>query len=304
MDTRRDGAQAAQVHPTPSATPSATSAASLAHWSEAGRRGMEAFYALATEDYRQLAAARDWAGAFGELAGGRDRVTLLDVACGSGKFPTALLATDGVAALAGELTVETDLLDPSRFSLDEARGTLAPPFVHAADHECTLQDLDVRPGGWDLVWSTHGLYALAPDEVAAGMARFVDAIAPGGLGVVAQATRASHYLLVDAAFRRSFDPEGRRVAYTSAEQVVAALADLPVEVEEQLLSYRTSVARDDRATAEGFLQRCVFDDSVPLADMEADPVLGAYLQSCVEGDRWVFDHLVSLVTVRRAEVSA
>ena len=312
MDTAPPLAQAALVHPaststsppTPSATPSATSQASLAHWSEAGRRGMEAFYALATEDYRQLAAARDWAGTFRDLAAGRDRITLLDVACGSGKFPTALLATPDVAALAGELVVQTDLLDPSRFSLDEARGTLAPPFEGAADHECTLQDLEVRPGGWDLVWSTHGLYALAPDEVAAGMARFVEAMAPDGLGVVAQATTASHYLVVDDAFRRSFDPDGVRVPYTSAEQVVAALADLPVTVDQQLLTYRTSVARDDRGTAEGFLQRCVFDDSVSLEAMEADPVLGAYLDSCVEGDRWVFDHQVALITVRRAEVSA
>ena len=287
--------------PAPTSAPSsATSAASLAHWSEAGRRGMEAFYALATEDYRQLAAARDWAGTFRDLAAGRDRLTLLDVACGSGKFPTALLATPAVAALAGELVVETDLLDPSRFSLDEARGTLAPPFVGAADHECTVQDLVVRPGGWDLVWSTHGLYALAPDEVGPGMARFVEAIAPGGLGVVAQATTASHYLVVDEAFRGSFDPDGVRVPYTSAEQVVAALADLPVTVSEELLTYRTSVALDDRATAEGFLQRCVFDDSVSLEAMEADPVLGGYLASCVEDSRWVFDHAVSLITVRHA----
>ena len=75
-------------------------------------------------------------------------------------------------------------------------------------------------------------------------------------------------------------------------------------VTDDLLTYRTSVARDDRATAEGFLQRCVFDDSVSLTAMEADPVLGAYLDSCVEGDRWVFDHQVALITVRRAEVSA
>ncbi len=292
------------MHPAPTTGPpaptSATSAASLAHWSEAGRRGMEAFYALATEDYRQLAAARDWAGTFRDLAAGRDRLTLLDVACGSGKFPTALLATPDVAALAGELVVQTDLLDPSRFSLEEARGTLAPPFVGAADHECTVQDLVVVPGGWDLVWSTHGLYALAPDEVEAGMARFVEAIAPGGLGVVAQATTASHYLVVDEAFRRSFDPDGVRVPYTSAEQVRDALAGLPVTVAEELLTYRTSVALDDRATAEGFLQRCVFDDSVSLEAMQADPVLGGYLASCVEGGRWVFDHAVSLLTVRHA----
>ena len=283
--------------PAPDTTLNPTSQASLAHWSEAGRRGMEAFYALATEDYRQLAGARDWAGTLTGLAAGGDTVSVLDVACGSGKFPAALLATPEVAALAGRLTVETDLLDPSSFSLAEARGKLAPPFVGAADHECTLQDLVVRPGGWDLVWSTHGLYALAPEDVAAGMTRFVEAIAPGGLGVVAQATSASHYLVVDEAFRRSFDPQGLRTPYTSAEQVVAALADLPVTVDQQLLTYRTSVALDDRETAEGFLQRCVFDDSVSLDQMTADPVVGAYLSSCESEGRWVFDHQVALITV-------
>ncbi|MDP9168277.1 MAG: hypothetical protein M3O32_19770, partial [Actinomycetota bacterium] len=68
-----------------------TAQRSLDHWSEAGRLEMEAFYALATEDYRQLAAARDWdADLTGHAVDGR--VRLLDVACGSGKFPTALLA--------------------------------------------------------------------------------------------------------------------------------------------------------------------------------------------------------------------
>lgn len=281
-------------------TPTDTVAASLAHWSEAGRRGMEAFYALATEDYRQLAAARDWAGTLADLAAGSDTVRLLDVACGSGKFPTALLATPAVADLAGRLTVETDLLDPSRFSLEEARGVLALPFVGSADHECTLQDLVVRDGGWDLVWSTHGLYALPQADLAAGMTRFVEAIAPGGLGAVAQATSASHYLVVDEAFRQSFDPDGVRTPYTSAEQVRDALQALPVTVTEELLTYRTSVAQDDRATAEGFLQRCVFDDSVSLEQLLADPVVGGYLASCAEDGRWVFDHQVALLTVRHA----
>ena len=33
---------------------------SCEHWSEAGRAEMEAFYALATVDYRHLAEALDW----------------------------------------------------------------------------------------------------------------------------------------------------------------------------------------------------------------------------------------------------
>ena len=65
-----------------------TAERSLEHWSEAGRTGMEAFYALATEDYHQLALAADWPALLAAHA--HDGWSLLDVACGSGKFPTAL----------------------------------------------------------------------------------------------------------------------------------------------------------------------------------------------------------------------
>ena len=61
-----------------------TAQRSLEHWSEQGRREMEKFYALATEDYRQLALAADWAALLGKCA--HQGWSLLDVACGSGKF--------------------------------------------------------------------------------------------------------------------------------------------------------------------------------------------------------------------------
>ena len=44
---------------------------SCAHWSEAGRAEMEAFYALATEDYRQLARAVSWRAVFHDLLAAR-----------------------------------------------------------------------------------------------------------------------------------------------------------------------------------------------------------------------------------------
>lgn len=267
---------------------------SLQHWSEAGRAGMDAFYTLATEDYRQLALALDWPAVLTAVAAGRERIRLLDVACGSGKFPAALLEHGGLAAFP---TLETDLLDPAAFSLAEARRQLRPPFVGAADHECTLQDLDVPPGSYDVLWSTHGLYALPAADVVTGMQRFVTALDPvGGFGAVAQATARSHYLVFDDVFRRSFD-DGTRTAYTGAEQVVAALDALGVPHAGPTLHYETSVAVEDRAVAEGFLQRCAFDDSVSLERMLADEGVGGYLRSCERDGRWVFRHEVRLITL-------
>src|SRR5206468_4319878 len=84
--------------------PVTTEQRSLAHWAEDGRAGMEAFYALAIEDYRRMVAARDWAVDLrGHAVDGRVRI--LDVACGSGKFP-AELTRRGLAEAVGGTRVE------------------------------------------------------------------------------------------------------------------------------------------------------------------------------------------------------
>ena len=262
-----------------------TAARSLAHWSEAGRAEMEAFYALATEDYRQLALAADWPALLAARA--REGWRLLDVACGSGKFPRALATHTDLSALPA---LAYDLLDPSQFSVREAAAQLEPPFVPAAELVLPLQELSPDAGPYDVVWATHALYALPPAELPDAARRLVGALRPGGLGFVAHATARSHYLAFYDAYRA-----GVRDAtpYTSAEQVREALETAGAEVRTELVTYRSGT--DDRATAEGFLQRCAFDDSVTLEQMQEAPVLGDYLAGCRDGEHWSFSHEVALL---------
>ena len=266
-------------------TRSDTAARSLDHWSEHGRAEMESFYALATEDYRQLALAADWPALLAARA--NDSWRLLDVACGSGKFPTALVRHTDLSALPA---LPVDLLDPSAFSVAEAKAALTRPFVPGREWVVTLQDLPTDAGLYDVVWATHALYAVPPTELAACADRFVGALAPGGLGVVAQATASSHYLAFYDAYRAGI---AEATPYTSAEQVRDALRAAGADVREQRLSYTTGTS--DRRIAEGFLQRCAFDDTVSLEQMLTAPVLGEYLDSCRSGETWTFEHEVLLL---------
>jgi SAM-dependent methyltransferase len=267
---------------------------SLQHWSEDGRRTMDAFYVLATQDYRELVAARDWAA---ELrARSRDgRLRLLDVACGSGKFPSALLAA-GLPDTLADVRIEVDLLDPSAFSLAEARQVLHPPFVARDDLQIGLEHLDVTDRADDVAWATHALYALPPELLGDGLARMDATLRPGGWGVIAHATSRSHYLAVYEAYRASHAPQA--TPYTTAEEVADRLRGVGIEPEVQVLRYRTGT--DDPAVAEGFLQRCLFDDGISLATMLApgptSDALAGYLDSCRDGDGWHFDHEVHLLS--------
>ena len=279
-----------------------TAARSLAHWSEEGRAEMDAFYALARRDYERLARGfvdhTQW---LRRVANGRPRITLLDVACGSGKFPEALLEFGGVGDLAGELQIDYDLLDPSAFSLAEAARALAPPFVEAARHETIVEDLDAGVGPFDVVWATHALYALDPDAVRAAAVRMLAALAPGGALLIGQGSREGHYLR----FYRYFLDDlhaGEGTMYAASEDLAQALRAEGAEPQVVRLAYDQTIALDDIATVEGYLQRCAFDDSVSLDQMLAAPHLGPYLRGCrdeAEGV-WRFHQEVDVLLLGRA----
>ena len=65
---------------------------SCEHWSEKYLEEMRSFYKLANLDYIELANSLNWGEVFFEIKRklGTREVKILDVACGSGMFPTAL----------------------------------------------------------------------------------------------------------------------------------------------------------------------------------------------------------------------
>ena len=272
-------------------------ARSSAHWSEDRRTEMDAFYRLATDDYRHLAQARDWAGWLENAqkqAEGRS-LRLLDVACGSGKFPNALVQHAGIGDI-GLRPVATDLLDPSAFSIAEARAALPAPFVPAAEHETTLQDFVPPAEGFDIVWATHALYAVPENELPAAAARFRAAVGTSGRGVIAHSAAAGHYIEFHRRFLSAFGAVGT-VPYISAEQLAEALRTAGATVTVSEVRYDTEAGLDDTAAVEGYLQRCVFDDTVSLAQMLSAPELADYLSECRKDDGWRFPQLVYLIDV-------
>ena len=288
---------------------------SCEHWSDTGRDEMEAFYELARIDYRHLAEAYDWADAFQSLAGRKNGARLVDIACGSGKFPQALLNYAGVADLArsGDFTLDYDLLDPSPFSLREARQALAAPFRPGLEFCCTLQDWDEQPGRYDIAWATHALYCVPVEELEQALARMCSALSRDGFGFVAQGLRDGHYVGFYDHYRASlFDGQG--TPYSDGAQVEAALRNLGMQVRTRVLDYTTVVPTDRPELLESYLQRCAFDDTFSLDEMLRREPLAGYLSSChdlVSGEyrfpqrvgMTLFSHTQGGLTLRDASAS-
>ncbi|MEL6279990.1 MAG: class I SAM-dependent methyltransferase [Pseudomonadota bacterium] len=270
---------------------------SCAHWSEAKRREMEDFYALATADYRHLAEAFDWRAWLErrQREVGERWLRLLDIACGSGKFPAALIRHADVAA-ASVKPIDYALLDPSGFSIREARRALDLPFVAGPEYEIPLQELSCAAGGFDIVWATHALYALPREELDLSLARFTEALR-GGCGMIAHACSDAHYVRFHQAYLEAFK-DGVGATFTTAEEIVAALERLGVDVEATDLHYETVASEAAEGHVEGFLQRCVFDDAVGLQDLLAREPTARYLSACFSAGAWRFPQRVKLIFLR------
>jgi SAM-dependent methyltransferase len=277
---------------------SVTFARSCAHWSEAKRSEMEAFYALATADYRVLAEAIDWRAWLEERqrAVGDRPLRLLDVACGSGKFPAALARHAGVGAAAVR-PVSYALLDPSPFSIAEARAALPHPFAPAEAYGVTLQELACPRGAFDIAWATHALYAIPPEDLELAAGRFLHALGAAGVGVIAHSAAAGHYIRFHAGFLQAFGGDPAQL-YSSAEQVRAALEAHGACVEVREIAYVNGAPASAMAEVEGFLQRCAFDDRFTLAQMRAAEPLAGYLADCLVDGHWRFPQRVHLMIVR------
>ncbi|MBA2514664.1 MAG: class I SAM-dependent methyltransferase [Solirubrobacterales bacterium] len=254
---------------------------------------MRAFYAFAQLDYELLAEGANWGSTLSSAharALDPGPLRLLDVACGSGRFPSTLLERADLSPLDGP-GVAYDLLDPSPFSLAEAAGHLRAPFRPARHFETTLEDLDPAAGPWDVVWATHALYALRPAALAAAAERFVAGLAPSGLGFLAQGAHDGHYLTVYRAFLDGMRG-GDGTPYLSGEEVADALRavaePLGWNASQQMLVYEHVVGFDEPELLEGYLRRCLFDDEPTLDDMLAAPVLGPYLAGCRDDDAAVY----------------
>lgn len=268
---------------------------SCAHWSEARRREMDHFYALASIDYRHLAEAFDWKSWLESRQAdvGDRQLKLLDVACGSGKFPVALSQYADLASSSIK-PIDYALLDPSAFSIAEARQALPEPFEAGAEYETTLQSFTCPESAFDVVWATHALYAIPEAELMGGLSRFLTAL--GGCGFIAHASAAAHYLRFYKFYLQGFK-NGEGVPYSSAEQIMATLDRLGVRYDAREIVYENGAADDAVEQIEGYLQRCIFDDTIDLAQMIKNPVTGPFLRSCHQNGRWRFSQRVMMIFI-------
>jgi hypothetical protein len=282
----------------PAATDADTFDRSCAHWSADGRDGMDNFYTYATVDYRHLAGLIDWPALLASLSKQTGALQLADLACGSGKFPAALMEHTTLPELMNaegkSIQVLYDLLDPSIFAIEEAAAVLNAPFVERDHYCCRLQDWQPKPSTYDLSWATHALYCVPAEEMSECMSIVKDAMNADGIGIVAQSNRSGHYIRFYEHFLESIHG-GKGTRFSASEDVDQAAENVGFERQRRTLNYETVIDENDRQALESYLQRCAFDDSISLDQMLNSGSLGQYLASTKKQGAYRFQQSVDVL---------
>lgn len=282
----------------PAANDADTFERSCAHWSADGREGMDNFYTYATIDYAYLARLIDWPALLTTLSKATGVLQLADLACGSGKFPAALLEHSQISALINQgdksTQLQYDLLDPSPFAIKEAAAVLKPPFVERDHYCCRLQDWQPKPGCYDLAWATHALYCVPADEMNECISIVRESMKRDGIGIVAQSNRSGHYIRFYELFLESMR-DGKGTRFSAAEDIDQAVTDADFERQTRTLNYETVIDENDHQALESYLQRCAFDDSISLDEMLSSGSIGKYLASCKREQAYRFQQSVDVI---------
>ena len=268
---------------------------SCEHWSEKYVEEMHYFYKLANLDYAKLANSLKWADIFLRMRGklGTESLKILDVACGSGMFPSAL---QSVLSEKDKLaTIDYALLDPSKFAIDETKKKLRPPFRLSKEFNTTLQEFNCSDL-FHISWAIHALYAVPKNELKVSLEKFYSSFKE--IGFIAHACSDAHYINFYNLYIQDCH-NGKLPAFCSAEDILEILGLLEIKYDVQYIEYVNVAEYYDILTVEAYLQRCLFDDTISLGDMRGYDLIGHYLDSCSSTGKWLFPQRVALVELKK-----
>jgi SAM-dependent methyltransferase len=241
----------------------------------------EAWFRIVEEDYTQLIRAINWEEVFQKH---RTDFQVLDVGCGTGRFPTMLQPQ-----LPDTIRIHYDYLDPSHYCLTTCQEALKPPFLPRHAWQTTLEHSHevLPPETYDLAWAIQSLYCLEPAHLRTALQQLMQALHPSrGTACLVLAKREAFFPKVHQVF---FDhcTEHTPQPYLSAESVVTALEEVgAINIIRELPCTHTISIREDRLL-EQYLQQSVMD-TMPLPKWREHPRLREFLDSHRHDDVYQF----------------
>lgn len=146
-----------------------------------------------------------------------------------------------------------DALDPSESAITQVQQKMYHPFRQEKQYNSTIQEAELDPNAYDLLWSMHGFYMVPRQDLESVLQKCAGSLNETGVGFIALATQRSFYVNFYEQYRHIF-AEGRGDRFTSAEDIVAALSSCRIEHQVYRIVYEEQIQADDLAAIEHYIK--------------------------------------------------
>lgn len=219
------------------------------------------WFAVAAADYETLIEEYD----FQILLNSDKELSLLDLGCGTGKFPSML-----APLLDKNSTIKTSLLDPSEFSLQQCSENLTKPFYAADQYQCFFEDLETKLSSdvhFDVMWSIQSLYCADQSRIEKTLETFLKHLRKDGKLLIYLASTQSSYIQIQNLYLENFENDGT-APYLNAEKLQKHLSALDCKTSIHQMKFDHVIPQFRKRLLLNFLNQCA------LADMSLDDWMG------------------------------
>jgi len=274
--------------PSPSKQPTNPNLIRSLRYYQKGVLNPEAWFGIVESDYTKIIDAVDWEALFPKE---RPDHTLLDIGCGTGRFPKMLRTK-----LAPAIPIHYDYLDPAQYCLTTCQQVLQPPFFPRHAWQTTWEHAEevIIPGTYDIAWAIQSFYCLEQQTLYPSLDRLLRALHPSrGTTCIVLAKCEAFFPQVHRIFFQHCS-QHTSPPYLTAESVVTCLEELGSKtVIREIDCIHTISIREDRLL-EQYLQQSVMD-TTPLPQWKKNTHLHKFLESYRHGDFYHFPNSYWLI---------
>ena len=247
------------------------------------------WFRVATRDYTELIKAYDFGKLFSRYPAS---VELLDVGCGTGKFPWMLRSH-----LSPNLHIQYDYLDPSQHSLDQLQKTLSLPFIPRSALKTTLETLErsaCPPRGYHIIWCLQSLYCAQRQALKEIVSKLHTLLSPNwGMGLIYLASSEACYHRLYNLYNHEFYPNTRQ-PYITAEEVTNTLETLAISYEVKKFHFSHTIVNSELSVLKNYVNQCVLD-SEGWEHSQNNESMKHFLESFRHTDEYHFPQQVWLI---------
>ena len=247
------------------------------------------WFRVATRDYTELINAFDFCKLFSNYP---PPIELLDVGCGTGKFPSMLSFH-----LPQNLHVQYDYLDPSQHSLNELTNALPNPFTPRTALKTTLETLEpsICPSqSYQIIWCLQSLYCVQRETLSEIVKKLHTLLNPSdGLALIYLASSDAFYHRLYNLYNQEFYPDTRQ-PYITAENITMTLNKLGIQYGVKKLHFPHTIACAEQEILENYVNQCVFDSRAS-SNLRKTTTLNEFLESFSDEENYRFPQQVWLI---------